>query len=266
VTHSFDGGPDGESDTDPDSRPDDVAPALPDSCGRDGRIVGAKARLWVDPDGVDPGGPDLPLSVVCTDALALARFRLDRPATGARLYLHAGLPAAAEDAPTEPAESAEPAEPGSDEHVHGWPVRRVHTAAVVDLGGVVAEIVHLGHGHCADDLVVSVRALDDRGRPRREVPIVVYAGPLVVDGELTETDALLGEPQRRTDAQMRAWADSLDLLCGLLGSGGLAVTATGQLRAYAEVDAQRVARLQASGPAGTGRVGMPPPDWQLPLA
>jgi len=248
---------------DPTDQPDRAteqpaaAPArLPDGCDADGRVTGTRAVLLVDP-GPALGSArtsEVPVHVVCTDAAALAALAGQRPDAGGTLFVHASVP-------VEPDEPSTPAET-----VHGWPVRRVHTAATTDLGGLVVDVVHVGAAHGPDNLVVAVRAVDERGRPRRDVPPVVYTGLMVNDTALADPDDPITDELTRTHEQMRAWADSLDLVCGLLGGEGLAVTQAGTIHPQAQVDAQRVARLQAAGSSGTGRVGMPPPDWQLPLA
>ena len=81
------------------------------------------------------------------------------------------------------------------------PTRQLAVAAALDLGGIRVEMAHLGAGHTAGDLVVSV-ALD--GKP----PHVVFAGDLI------ET---AGPPWFGIDSHPLEWAGTLDGVIGLLG-------------------------------------------------
>ena len=79
--------------------------------------------------------------------------------------------------------------------------RPVASVAVADLGGVVAEVVRLSPQ--SPGLVVVTRAVDERGRPVRSSPAVVFVGALVTGGP----------PERPGDTEI---ANTLDLLLGML--------------------------------------------------
>jgi hypothetical protein len=106
----------------------------------------------------------------------------------------------------------------------------VVAVAVTDLGGVVAEVVRLNPQF--PDLVVVARAVDERGRPVRSSPAVVYVGELVTGGP----------PQRPDDQEI---ANTLDLLLGMLGADDVAVTGDGALLSRADIEEVRAVRQQA---------------------
>lgn len=132
-------------------------------------------------------------------------------------------------------------------------IRGLHAAAVLDLGGVVAEITHLGPGRSSSDLVVSARVVDGRGVPVRSVPPVVYVGELLDPGEHAVTAPLEGGSEQM-------WAASLDLLGGLVGTTGIIARGSGVPGTYDEVESQRGMRLERGG-----LIRMPDPDKRLPL-
>jgi hypothetical protein len=107
--------------------------------------------------------------------------------------------------------------------------RPVVSVAVTDLGGVVSEVVRLSPQATA--LVVLARAVDDRGRPLRSTPAVVYVGDLVTGRP----------PEHAGDQEI---ADTLDLLLGLLGADDVVVSGEGAVLARTDVEDDRAARQQ----------------------
>ncbi len=207
---------------------------LAPGCWSDGRLTGIKATLVVDPVSTTRrvGTPDEPTYALFTSAGTIVELPQLMPTT---VYVHAGAVAAARRAAPDSA------------------VRGVHAAAVLDLGGVVAEITHLGPGQSGSDLVVSGRVVDERGVPVRAVPPVVYVGDLMDPGELAVSSPADGGSEQ-------GWAASLDLLGGLMGATGLAVRRSGVTATYEEVESQRGMRLERGG-----LIRMPDPDRRLPL-
>ena len=114
------------------------------------------------------------------------------------------------------------------------PAREVGTAAVFDLGGVVAEVVRLGPRPDAPELVVSCRAVDDRGRPDKTQAGVVLVGALL-DGSQSDEDFL----------------PLVDLLLGLMRAEDLAVTAAGRVLGRHDLEDERLRRHQAQMPTTT---------------
>ena len=108
--------------------------------------------------------------------------------------------------------------------------RPVASVAVTDLGGVVAEVVRLSPQ--SPGLVVVVRAVDERGRPVRSNPAVVFVGELVTGRP----------PERPDDPEI---ANTLDLLLGMLGADDVVVSGEGALLGRADVEDDRAARQQA---------------------
>lgn len=147
----------------------------------------------------------------------------------------------------------------------GRPWRAVATAAVCDLGGVVAEIVRLDPGE--HRLVVFARAVDERGAPRAGEPAVLYVGDLLTDpadprgsGLGTDPEAADvpaatsptaspvpdAQPARGPDpADHPHWrrAQILDLALGMLGVGDVVVAAGGRIAARSDMEDLR-ARIQ----------------------
>jgi hypothetical protein len=108
--------------------------------------------------------------------------------------------------------------------------RPVASVAVADLGGVVVEVVRLSPRSAG--LVVVVRAVDERGRPKRSSPAVVFVGDLVTGSP----------PERPADPEI---ANTLDLLLGLLGADDVVVSGNGVLFGRTDVEDDRAARQQA---------------------
>lgn len=114
--------------------------------------------------------------------------------------------------------------------------RPVASVAVTDLGGVVAEVVRLSPQ--SPGLVVVARVVDERGRPVRSSPAVVFVGELVTGRP----------PERADDPEI---ADTLDLLLGMLGADDVVVSGDGTLLGREDVEDDRAARQQAMYPAPT---------------
>jgi len=214
---------------------------LAPGCWSDGRLVGSTATLLIDPtpDSVTPDAvtagamaAGLPVYVLFTSAGTVVELPSVTPTT---VYVHAS----AVDAATST--------------LGPVPVRGLHTAGVVDLGGIVAEITHLGPGRSGSDLVVSARVVDARGVPVRTVPPVVYVGDLLDPGEHA-----VSAPVEGGSEQM--WAASLDLLGGLLGSTGTVARRSGVPGSYDEVESQRGMRLERGG-----LIRMPESAKRLPM-
>ena len=108
--------------------------------------------------------------------------------------------------------------------------RPVASVAVADLGGVVAEVVRLSPQ--SPGLVVVTRAVDERGRPVRSSPAVVFVGALVTGGP----------PERPDDTEI---ANTLDLLLGMLGPDDVVVSGDGVLLSREDVEEDRALRQQA---------------------
>ncbi len=208
---------------------------LAPGCWSDGRVVGSIGTLLIDPvKRADTSATDHRVChAVLTDADGQSALRSLRPARPGRLFVHTSLVAKLRRVPFE--------------------VRGVHTVALIDLGGVVAEITHLGAARTAADLVVSARAVDDRGRVRRDHPPVVYTGVLLDPGTRA-----VSKPSR--DGSEQGWSAVLDLLGGLLGAAGIAVSRDGTTHGHSDVEDQRATRLEAGG-----LIRMPDPDKRLPL-
>lgn len=81
------------------------------------------------------------------------------------------------------------------------------SAKVVDLGDRIVELLHLGRGHTAGDVVAVVSDAD-----------AVYAGDLVEES---------GTPGFGDDSYPLEWAETLDLLAGLLRPGSVVVPGHG---------------------------------------
>jgi hypothetical protein len=224
---------------DPVDRMDPVE--LAPGCWSDGRLRGSTATLLIDPladavvaDAVvaDAGAGALPVHVLFTSADRVVGLATVTPTT---VFVHARAVAAA-------------AAAFPDVRIRG-----LHLAGVVDLGGIVAEITHLGPGRSGSDLVVSARVVDARGVPVRAVPPVVYVGDLVDPGEHA-----VSTPAEGGSEQM--WAASLDLLGGLLGLTGIVVRRSGVPGTYDEVESQRGMRLERGG-----LIRMPESAKRLPM-
>jgi hypothetical protein len=209
--------------------PVEVAPG----CWSDGRLVGSTAALLIDP-GPDQRvvQPDLPVYVLFTSVATVVALPSVTPA---RVFVHASAAAVAAPA------------------FGSVPVRGLHTAGVVDLGGIVAEITHLGPGRSGSDLVVSARVVDARGVPVRSVPPVVYVGDLLDPGEHAVSAPVDGGSEQM-------WAAALDLLGGLLGSTGTPVRRSGIPGTYDQVESQRGMRLERGG-----LIRMPESAKRLPM-
>jgi hypothetical protein len=177
------------------------SPSLPDFASADGVVRGTRGRLLVDPRG----------DVTAADAVVFTSAgRAVDVAEGS------GTVFSPKDA---------------DVSVAGGRRRRpVASVAVTDLGGVVAEVVRLSLQSSA--LVVVTRAVDDRGRPLRSSPAVVFVGDLVTGRA----------PERADDQEI---ADTLDMLLGLLGAEDVVVTREGVALTRGEVEQDRAARQQA---------------------
>ncbi|HEY8791186.1 MAG TPA: hypothetical protein VIM10_18920 [Actinopolymorphaceae bacterium] len=209
---------------------------LAPGCWSDGRLVGSTATLLIDPtpDSVSPDSvaSGLPGYVLFTSAGTVVELPSVTPAT---VFVHAN------------AADAAAAAFGS------VPIRGLHTAGVVDLGGIVAEITHLGPGRSGSDLVVSARVVDRRGVPVRTVPPVVYVGDLLDPGEHAVSAPVDGGSEQM-------WAASLDLLGGLLGPTGKVARRSGVPGTYDEVESQRGMRLERGG-----LIRMPESAKRLPM-
>jgi len=209
---------------------------LAPGCWPDGRLVGSTATLLIDPtaDAAAPGEPaaGLPVYVLFTSAATIVVLASVTPTT---VYVHSS----AADAATSAFGSV--------------PIRGLHTAGVIDLGGIVAEITHLGPGRSGSDLVVSARVVDKRGVPVRTVPPVVYVGDLLDPGEHAVSPPVDGGSEQM-------WAASLDLLGGLLGSTGTVARRSGVPGTYDEVESQRGMRLERGG-----LIRMPESAKRLPM-
>jgi len=205
---------------------------LAPGCWSNGRLVGTTATLLIDP-GADLADvpPGLPVYVVFTSASTVAEIPSLTPVT---VFVHAS------------ASSVAAAAFGS------VPIRGLHTAGIVDLGGIVAEITHLGPGRSESDLVVSARIVDARGAVR-SVPPVVYVGDLLDPGEHAVSAAVEGGSEQM-------WAASLDLLGGLLGPAGTVMRRSGVPGTYDEVESQRGMRLERGG-----LIRMPESAKRLPM-
>jgi len=182
-------------------------PSLPAFAAADGTVSGSAARLQVD-----PGGP-----VAADDAVVFT--------TGTRIA------AVSDGTGTVYSPSGVPVTVGA-----GRRHRPVASVAVADLGGVVAEVVRLSPQD--PGLVVVVRAVDERGRPLRPSPAVVFVGDLVTGRA----------PERSDDPEI---ANTLDLLLGMLGADDVVVSGEGALLGRADVEDDRAARQQAMYPAPT---------------
>lgn len=88
------------------------------------------------------------------------------------------------------------------------PDRTFVSAKVVDLGDRAVELVHLGRGHTAGDVVAVVADAE-----------VVYAGDLVEES---------GTPGFGDDCFPLEWAETLDLLAGMLRTDAVVVPGHGQ--------------------------------------
>ncbi len=82
------------------------------------------------------------------------------------------------------------------------------SAKVLDLGDRIVELVHLGRGHTAGDVVAVVADAD-----------VTYAGDLVAES---------GTPGFGPDCFPLEWPETLDLLAGMLRPGGVVVPGHGR--------------------------------------
>lgn len=216
---------------DPVDRIDPVE--LAPGCWSNGGLVGSTATLLIDPSS-EAVAPDaaLPVYVLFTSAEVVVELPALVPAT---VFVHAS------------------AVPVAATAFGSAPVRGLHTAGVVDLGGIVAEITHLGQGRSGSDLVVSARVVDARGVPLRSVPPVVYVGDLLDPGEHAVSAPVDGGSEQM-------WAASLDLLGGLLGSTGTPVRRSGVAGTYDEVESQRGMRLERGG-----LIRMPESAKRLPM-
>jgi len=213
---------------------DSVDPVeLAPGCWSNGRLAGSTATLLIDPAAdADRVTGDLPVYVLFTSAAAVVGLPSVTPAT---VFVHASAASVAASV------------------LGSVPVRGLHTAGVVDLGGVVAEITHLGPGRSGSDLVVSARVVDERGVPVKSVPPVVYVGDLLDPGEHAVSAPLDGGSEQM-------WAAALDLLGGLLGSTGTVARRSGVPGTYDEVESQRGMRLERGG-----LIRMPESAKRLPM-
>jgi len=209
---------------------------LAPGCWSDGRVVGSTATLLIDPTpeatASDGAAVGLPVYVLFTSTASIVALPTVTPAT---VYVHSSTA----DVATSTFGSV--------------PVRGLHTAGVIDLGGIVAEITHLGPGRSGSDLVVSARVVDRRGVPVRTVPPVVYVGDLLDPGEHAVSPPVGGGSEQM-------WAASLDLLGGLLGSTGTPARRSGVPGTYDEVESQRGMRLERGG-----LIRMPESAKRLPM-
>ena len=181
-------------------------PSLPAFAAADGTVNGSAVRLLVDPRG--------PLAAADAVVFTASQVHSVPDGTGT-VYSPAG---------------AEVTVGAGRRH------RRVASVAVADLGGVVAEVVRLSPQ--SPGLVVLVRAFDERGRPVRSSPAVVFVGALVSGRP----------PERPDDPEI---ANTLDLLLGMLGADDVVVSGEGALLSRADVEDDRAARQQAMYPAPT---------------
>lgn len=142
---------------------------------------------------------------------------------------------------------------GADPDAPALPDRTVAVAAAVDLGGGVrVEIVHLGRGHTAGDLVVVVPSDD-----------AVFAGDLVESA---------GPPQLGPDSYAHDWPATLDGLIGLTTDRSVVVPGHGPVMTRQDVFEQRGRLAAVSGEisrlAGLG-TGVDDAesrgDWALPF-
>ena len=184
-----------------------ASPALPAFATADGVVRGSAAVLLVDPRGAVPAAD----AVVFTTP---ERVR-DVPEGTGTVFSPAGVEVAV----------------GA-----GRRRRPVASVAVADLGGVVAEVVRLSPHFPA--LVVVARAVDERGRPVRSSPAVVFVGELVTGDP----------PQRPDDPEI---ANTLDLLLGMLGEDDVVVSRGGAALSREDVEDDRAVRQQAMYQAPT---------------
>ncbi len=182
-------------------------PSLPAFAAADGTVNGSAARLLVDPGG----------AIAAADAVVFttASQVLSVPDGTGTVYSPTGVEVTV----------------GA-----GRRHRPVASVAVADIGGVVAEVVRLSPQ--SPGLVVVVRAVDERGRPVRSSPAVVFVGDLVSGRP----------PERADDPEI---ANTLDLLLGMLGADDVVVTGESALLSRADVEDDRAARQQAMYPAPT---------------
>ena len=101
------------------------------------------------------------------------------------------------------------------------PQRGIHDT-VIDLGGRMVTIAHLGRGHTTADLVVVAPAPDDDG------PVVVFTGDLVEES---------ADPCVDADSDLPAWPVTLDRLLAIGGPDAIYVPGHGNV-----VDAEFVRR------------------------
>jgi glyoxylase-like metal-dependent hydrolase (beta-lactamase superfamily II) len=94
---------------------------------------------------------------------------------------------------------------------------------VIDLGGRIVTIAHLGRGHTTADLVVVAPAPDDEGGP-----VVVFTGDLVEES---------ADPYIDADSDLPAWPATLDRLLAIGGPDAIYVPGHGKV-----VDAEFVRR------------------------
>ena len=181
--------------------------SLPAFAAADGTVSGSAVRLLVDPSG--------PVAVADAVVFTAASRVAPVPDGIGTIYSPAGVEVTV----------------GA-----GRRHRPVASVAVADLGGVVAEVVRLSPQ--SPGLVVIARAVDERGRPVRSSPAVVFVGDLVTGRE----------PERPDDPEI---ANTLDLLLGMLGADDVVVSGEGALLGRADVEDDRAARQQAMYPAPT---------------
>ena len=106
-----------------------------------------------------------------------------------------------------PENQAAAAQQGFDPAALPPPGRLIDLIGALDLGGVTAEIVHLGAAHTAGDLIVAV--------PERN---------LIVVGDLVEVD---GPPQLDPTGSLDGWVDVLDGLQAMMHPGLLVIPGHG---------------------------------------
>lgn len=88
------------------------------------------------------------------------------------------------------------------------PTRLIELAAMIDLGGVRAEVVHFGPAHTQGDVVVVLPDCD-----------VVFAGDLLESSD---------PPQFELDSNIREWPIVLDGILGVLGEQTIVVPGHGE--------------------------------------